>query len=134
VSQETQRFSFRYDQWVGWILGLFGSGRSRSWVDVSEEELVVHLGISFTSTVSRSSIVSASTWEGRVWGWGAHGWRGQWLVNGSSKGIVVLNIDPSGRGRVLGFPVKVTELALSLEDPQSFCEALNVVLDHDPEG
>ena len=26
--------------------------------------------------------------DGRVWGWGAHGWRGTWLVNGSSSGLV----------------------------------------------
>lgn len=61
-------------------------------------------------------------------GWGAHGWRGRWLVNGSSKGIVVLEIDPVARGRVLGFPVRVRDLALSLEDPEGLCEALGLPL------
>lgn len=88
--------------------------------------------MAFTSTLSRSSITSASSWSVPVWGWGAHGWRGRWLVNGSYKGIVVLDIEPSGRGRVLGFPVKVRELALSLEDPQGFCDALGLELGRKP--
>ena len=38
----------------------------------------------------------------RVWGWGVHGWRGTWLVNGSSSGLVRIELDPRrprpGRG------------------------------------
>ena len=131
MSLEPIRFSFRYDRWVGWILGLSGSGRSRSHVDVSPAEVEVRLGPGFTSTLPRSSIVSASAWRRRVWGWGAHGWRGRWLVNGSSEGIVILHLEPSVRGRVLGFPVKVTELALSLEDPEGFCQALGLEIDRE---
>ncbi len=62
-------------------------------------------------------------------GWGAHGWRGRWLVNGSSSGIVVLDIEPPAAARVLGFPVAVRELALSLETPEACCSALGLTLD-----
>lgn len=132
MTQQDHRFAFRYDQWVGWVLGLLGSGRSRSWVDVHDEEVEVRLGIAFSSTVSRSSIVSVSGRRGRVLGWGAHGWRGRWLVNGSSKGLVVLHLEPPARGRVLGFPVTVRELALSLENPLGFCHALELEFDSKP--
>lgn len=120
----TQDFSFRYDRWCGSILGLFGSGRRFSRVRVGEDVVDVRLGIAFQGTVDRSAIQGAHRWTGRVFGWGAHGWRGRWLVNGSSKGIVVLEIDPAARSRVLGFPVKVRELALSLEEPEAFAAAL----------
>lgn len=119
-----EQFEFRYDPWCGWLLGLLGSGQRFSHIDVSPTELNVSLGIAFSSTIERTAIVGARPWSGRVLGWGAHGWRGRWLVNGSSKGLVVLDIEPDGKGRVLGFPVKVRELALSLEDPAGFVEAL----------
>ncbi|MFW2334141.1 hypothetical protein [Ilumatobacter sp.] len=119
-------FDFRYDRWCGWILALFGSGRRFSRVVVGPAEIGVRLGIAFRGTIDRSAIRTARDWDGRVFGWGAHGWGGRWLVNGSSSGIVVLDIDPTGRARVLGFPVKLRELALSLEDPDGFCAALGL--------
>ena len=121
-------FEFRYDRWCGWILGALGSGRRFSRVVVTSTDLDVALGLAFRGVIPRQSIRSARRWQGRVFGWGAHGWRGRWLVNGSSKGIVVLDVDPAGAGRVLGFPVTVRELALSLEDPEGLCEALGVQL------
>ncbi len=122
------RFQFRYDRWCGWILGLFGSGRRFSRIVVTETDLDVQLGVAFRGVVPRSSIRSARRWRGPVFGWGAHGWRGRWLVNGSSKGIVVLGVEPEGSGRVIGFPVKVRVLALSVEDPEGLCAALGVEL------
>jgi hypothetical protein len=119
-------FEFRYDRWCGWILGVFGSGRRFSHVVVGPTEVEVQLGIAFRGTIHRSTIGAARDWHGRVLGWGAHGWNGRWLVNGSSRGIVVLDIDPAGRARVLGYPVKIRELALSLEDPDGFCAALGL--------
>jgi hypothetical protein len=129
MAEDHTRFSFRYDRWCGWILGVFGSGRRFSRVIVTANGLDVRLGIAFQGVVHRASIVAAKRWRGPVLGWGAHGWRGRWLVNGSSKGIVVVHVDPPGKGRVLGFPVKVRELALSMEDPEGLCEALGLELE-----
>jgi hypothetical protein len=126
---ENPRFAFRYDRWCGWILGALGSGRRFSRVIVTDEDLDVQLGIAYRGVVPRSSIAAARRWRGRVFGWGAHGWRGRWLVNGSSKGIVVFDVDPPAKGRVIGFPVTVRELALSMEDPEGLCEALDVRLE-----
>ena len=125
---ETVRYDFRYDRWCGWLLGLFGSGRRHSRVLVTETGLDVQLGLAFRGVVPRSSIRAAKHWRGPVFGWGAHGWRGRWLVNGSSKGIVVFHIDPPAAGRVVGFRVRVGELAVSMEDPEGLCEALELPL------
>lgn len=126
---EIARFAFRYDRWCGWILGIFASGRRLSRVIVTDSDLEVQLGIAFRAAVPRSSIVSVRRWTGLVFGWGAHGWRGRWLVNGSSKGIVVLHIEPAARGRVLGFPVKLRELAISMETPEALVAALGLQLE-----
>ena len=89
--------------------------------------MVVRMSYAFTSTIARSAIRSVTPWSGRVWGWGVHGWRQRWLVNGSSHGIVVLTIDPAARARVLGVPIRVRELAVSLDDPAGFTTALGIV-------
>lgn len=126
MTTEPATFAFRYDRWCGWLLGALGSGRRVSRVVVSETELDVRMGIAFRGMIPRESIGGARRWQRRVLGWGAHGWRGRWLVNGSSKGIVVLAVDPPAAGRVLGFPVTLRELALSLEDPVGLCKALDL--------
>ena len=129
MANENAQFEFRYDRWCGWLLGLFGSGRRVSRVIVSEDELDVQLGIAFRGVVPRTSLVAARPWQGRVFGWGAHGWGGRWLVNGSSHGIVVLDIDPPAKGRVIGFPVSLRELSISMEDPEGLCDALGLTLE-----
>ncbi|MCC6705858.1 MAG: hypothetical protein IT334_13350 [Thermomicrobiales bacterium] len=57
-------------------------------------------------------------------GWGVHGWRGKWVVNGSDDGIVKLTISPQIHARTLIFAITLRELYLSLEDPEGFLAAL----------
>jgi hypothetical protein len=125
-------FAIRYDRWCGWILVAAGLGRRWSRVTVEEDRVVVVMSYGFRSAIDRSAIRSISVLKGRVMGWGAHGWRGRWLVNGSSQGIVVLAIDPPARARVLGVPVRVRELAVSLEDPVGFAATLGFELPNSP--
>jgi hypothetical protein len=82
-------------------------------------------GWTFAATIPRSSITGAARVSGPVLSWGAHGWRGRWLINGSSRGLVRISIDPPGRGRCLFFPVSVRELTVSLEKPDEFVAALS---------
>jgi hypothetical protein len=101
---------------------LLGLGPRRSGVDIDDSTMTVRLGWGFRARIERTAITAAAPNTGRVMAWGAHGWRGRWLVNGSSQGIVVLTIDPPGRGRVLGWPITVRELAVSMDDPGHLLE------------
>ena len=97
-------------------------------VVLTEDQLVVKMGMggwTFSAVVPRSSVVDVKRVTGPVLGWGAHGWRGQWLINGSSQGLVQVSIDPTGRGRCLIVPIKVKRLTLSLEEPDNFVAALS---------
>ena len=78
----------------------------------------------FKAEVPRDSIAEVAAAPGPVMAWGAHGWRGRWLVNGSSRGLVRVRIDPRSPGRCLGFPLRIRELILSLDDPVGFIDAL----------
>lgn len=98
---------------------------NNSYVDVGESEFSIRMGWAFRATVPRSSIVSAANDDGRVLGWGVHGWGGKWLVNGSSSNIVRIDIDPPVRGRVAGLPVRVRTLRASAVEPDALIAALS---------
>jgi len=94
-------------------------------VEVDDGELRVRMSWLFSLDVPRINVRSVARYEGRVWGWGAHGWRGKWLVNGSSSGLVQIDLDPPGRGRVAGIGVEVRVLVVSVEDPDGLIAALD---------
>ncbi len=103
------------------------AGPRRCTIRVDADNVGVRMGMlgwAFASAIPRTSITAARRVPGPVWAWGAHGWRGRWLVNGSSQGLVQLTIVPTARGRCMGFPLKVKELTLSLADPDAFVEAV----------
>jgi hypothetical protein len=107
------------------VLGL--TTRS-SYVEVTSTQLMVRMGWAFRATGALASVRSVGDDHGRVWGWGAHGWRGVWLVNGSSTGIVRVALDPAGRAATLGFPVRLRVLRVAVEDPAGLQHALQASL------
>jgi hypothetical protein len=116
-------FTIRHDPWYKWIAVVCGLVPRWNRVTVDGDRILVRMSYAFSSTFDRSAIRSVTPWTGRVWSWGVHGWRQRWLVNGSSQGILVLGIDPPARARVLGWPIHVRELAVSLDDPVGFAAA-----------
>jgi hypothetical protein len=98
-------------------------------VEVDEGALRVRMAWAFRLDVPRANVRAAARDERRVWSWGVHGWRGKWLVNGSSSGLVRIDLDPPGHGRVMGFPVRVRVLVVSVEDPPALLDALRVPTD-----
>jgi hypothetical protein len=76
----------------------------------------VHMGWGFHARLASDAVRSAEPYDGRVWGWGAHGWRHRWLVNGSTEGILRIHLQPRQRGRVMGFPIRLDEVMVSVED------------------
>ena len=103
---------------------VIGVTRSGSYVDVGPDVVRVRLGWAFRATIDRAAVRSADHDHDRVWGWGAHGWRGRWLVNGSSSGLVRVEIDPRARAWVVGVPVRLTVLRVSVTDPDGLIDAL----------
>jgi hypothetical protein len=118
-------YLFRYDPWFVWILTLTGMGRRFSRITLDRENLTVRMGFGFRCSVPRSAIRAVKPNDRRILAWGVHWWRGRWLVNGSSTGVVVVAIDPPVRASVLGWPVRLRELAVSLEQPEPFLAEFN---------
>ncbi|HEY7104948.1 MAG TPA: hypothetical protein VH986_00950 [Acidimicrobiia bacterium] len=93
-------------------------------VELDEAELRVRMSWVFHLDAPRASVRDARADHAPVLGWGAHGWRGRWLVNGSSSGLVRLELEPAARGFTAGVPVRVRVLRVSVEDPDALVEAL----------
>ncbi len=119
-------FSISYSNSLKWLFWLLGLGPRWSRAVVEPAVVRVRMGWGFSTVVPRTSIAAVTRYEGTVFTWGVHGWRGRWLVNGSSKGVVVVDIAPRARAYVLGIPVRLRQLAVSLDEPETFINLLAV--------
>ena len=123
-------FSLSFNRIIAVITTPLLAGQRHCSVHVGDEAMTVRMGLGgwvFDAVLPLSSIVEVAQATGAVMSWGAHGWRGRWLVNGSSQGLVRVRIDPRAQGRCLGFPLRLRELVLSLEDPNGFITAVQPV-------
>jgi hypothetical protein len=111
------RFAISYTPALRPLFTLLGLGPGLSYVEVDGQSVRVRMGWAFAVDVPCSSIRSIQDDEGRVTGWGVHGWGGRWLVNGSSDGLLRLDLDPPAPARAVGFPVQMRTLRVSLEQP-----------------
>lgn len=117
------RLEIRYGHLRPW-LSVMGVGPRWSGVTIDGASLTVRMGWAFRSKFPLSAVIEAAAFEGRVGGIGVHGWNGTWLVNGGIEGLVELIVDPPQRAYVLGVPVKLRRLRLSLQEPDALLQAV----------
>lgn len=124
MAQE-ERFAISYSGLNRPLLTVLGMGTGQSGVVVTDTEVRVRMGWAFNAAIPRERITSAERGtKPALFGWGVHGWRGRWVVNGSDRGIVRLTIDPPILTRTLIFAIQPRELFVSLEEPDRFLATL----------
>jgi phosphoribosylcarboxyaminoimidazole (NCAIR) mutase len=106
------------------IFLLAGITPGHSCLEVQSETVRVRMGWAFSAETPRASIHSAHRTDDSLWSIGVHGWRGRWIVNGAAGPMVSVMIDPPARARVLGVPVTLRELLVSVDDPDGLVTAL----------
>jgi len=119
----TRRFPIRFTGLSRAMIAL-GLSPSRSWVEVGDDVLRVRMSWAFSLDAPLVNVRDARPDTGRVGGWGVHGWRGRWLVNGSSSGLVRIDLSPPVRGRMGPIPIGIRQLRVSVEDPDGLVAAL----------
>ena len=119
-----QWFSLRYGAVSRWLLTLFASGPGRSGIAVGDADVAVEMGWSFGGRAPLPSVTSARPLADTVVSRGVHGWRGDWLVNGAGDGLVEVRFEPPMKAHVIGLPVRVRRLRVSVDDPEGFARAL----------
>jgi hypothetical protein len=98
---------------------------SASYVEIAGNEISVRMGWAFRATFDRSCIAAASALDKRVGlTRGVHGWAGRWLVNGAGDGLVEIDLEPRQRAYVLGIPVSLRKLQVTVDEPAALATAL----------
>jgi len=120
----SQRFPIRFDDWYRVLSTALFLRPSRSYVVVDGDNIEVRMGWAFRARFPRAAIVSATEAQVSLLSRGVHGFAGQWLVNGSSQGLLLIALAPSQRGYVMGFPVRLQHLMVSVADPAALAAAL----------
>jgi hypothetical protein len=98
---------------------------SDSYVEIAGIEVSVRMGWAFRAKFERSRVAGAAPLGKRIrLTRGVHGWGGRWLVNGAGDGILAIDLEPRQRAYVVGFPVNLRQLLVSIENPTGLAAAL----------
>lgn len=111
------RFPIRFDPWYRVLSSALFLRPSDSYVEVTEDAVVVRMGWAFSARVPRSAVAEARRSEQAPLSRGVHGFAGRWLVNGAGDRLLLLELQPPQRARVLGLPVSLRQLLVSVDDP-----------------
>jgi hypothetical protein len=117
-------FPIRFDGWYRVLSSAVLIRPSRSDVVVRDAEVLVRMDWAFRARFPRSAVVAANDPQLRPLSRGVHGFAGRWLVNGSAQGLVAIDLDPTQRAFVLGFPLRLRRLVVSVERPEALLAAL----------
>lgn len=113
----------RFDRWYLLLSVPLGLGPKTSELRVDGQHLHVKMGWAFTADIPLTSIKNAEPTSSRVYTAGVHFFGSRWLVNGSLKGLVALTIDPPVQAKVWRRSVTVSQLVLSVTDPDALVAA-----------
>jgi hypothetical protein len=125
TASEATRFSIRRDPWWVPLLVLYGATSGRSYVELADDRLVARFGWLFHRSFPLIDIEGARP---RSWPllYGI-GWRSNLFgvigIIGSRSNVVEVRFKRRQRMWLL-LPVSVNRLAVSLENPEAFLEAL----------
>ena len=98
-----------------WVLTLFGAPPKWSDIRVDGTGVRVRMSVMFRTRFDRAAVAAVVPHRACV-SIGAHGWKGRWLVNGAHKPIATIVLREPVAARVLGFPVQLRELMVSVAD------------------
>ncbi len=118
------RIPIKYGR-LKWLLTMIGVPAGSAYLERRGDDIDVRMGWAFRTRLRRGDVVRTNRY-GRSISIGVHGWRGRWLVNGASEPIIGLELREPVRGRVLGFPVRLHELIVSVDDPDALLRLVGV--------
>jgi hypothetical protein len=118
------RFPIRFDEWYGVLSRVLFLSPAASCVEVDSRQVRVQMSWGFRACFPRAAVVSAKETGEHPLSRGLHGFAGRWLVNGSGQGILIIDLIPSQRGYVMGFPVRLQQLMVSVTEPEALAVAL----------
>ena len=118
------RVPILFERWYGALSSALFLPPSDSYIAIGDSEVECRMGWAFRARFPRSAVAHTARLERRPLSRGIHGFAGRWLVNGSGNGILAIDLTPGQRARVLGFPVRLQQLLVSVDDPEALATRL----------
>ncbi len=118
------RFPIRFDPMFRVLCRGVLLAPDAAFVDVADDLVHVRFSWAFRATLRRSGIFRAGVHAGRPISRGVHGFGGRWLVNGAGDRVAELVLSPSQGAHVLGVPVELGVLLVSVDDPEALVRAV----------
>jgi hypothetical protein len=119
------RFPIRFDAWYRLMSTVVFLPPSSAYVLVEGDSVEVRMSWAFRARFPRSVVASAAQTHMAVLSRGVHGFAGRWLVNGSAEGLVSVDLAGRAQAYVLGFPIRLRRLIVSVDDPVGLVAALS---------
>lgn len=111
----TTRVPIRYSPTWTWVLASCFLPPRSAFIEIDGDAIHVRMGYAFRTQFARGDISTVEP-RGSVVSVGVHGWRGRWLVNGANSPIARIVLAPPRSAFVLGVPVRLSELLVSVDD------------------
>ena len=118
------RFPIRFDTAFRVLSRTLLLSPDEAYVEVADDLMHVKFSWAFRATFPRSSVASTSVYPRKPLSRGVHGFGGRWLVNGAGDGILELAFEPAQRAHVLGWPVTLRCLLVSLPRREDFASVV----------
>src|SRR6476660_8704515 len=112
----TPRFPITFDSWYRFLSTALGLPPASAYVQINGDQVEVRMGWAFRTRFPRAAVSAASASDIRPISRGVHGFGGRWLVNGAGRGILEVQLSPAQRAYVMGVPVRLRELLVSVGD------------------
>jgi hypothetical protein len=122
---DSTRFPIKFDAGYALLSSTLLIPPSDSYIEITAGRVAVRMSWAFRAKFDVSNVTGASPLGRRIrLTRGVHGLGGRWLVNGSGDGILVVDLEPKQRGYVMGVPVSLRQLQVSVDDPRTVAAAL----------
>ncbi len=125
--EHSLRFPILFDEWYAILSRVLFIPPANSCVEVDSRQVSVRMSWAFRACFPRQAVVSVAHSHDHPLSRGVHGFAGRWFVNGAGDGIVAIALQPRQRGYVMGFPVRLQQLMVSVAEPESLAAALRNV-------
>lgn len=117
------RIPIRYGTPWRWLLPVLLIPARLAFIRIEGDTVKVRMSWAFRAKFARSDVMEVAKHRPVV-SIGVHGWRGRWLVNGAHRPIAVIRLSQPARARIIGFPVHVREILVSVADRDALREVL----------
>ena len=118
-----KRIQIRYTRPWSWLLTILGAPPRWSDIRIKNGRARVRMSFMFRAKFDVRDVQSVDPYRPCV-SIGAHGWSGRWLVNGAHRPIARVLLSKPAPAFILGFPVALRELLVSVDDVGALRTAL----------